>query len=583
VTTDLRVADHFSFPLELVVHQTGILARTGAGKTNTAVVIAEEVLAARQQCVILDPPGAWWGLRSSADGKAPGYEIVVLGGDHGDLPLEAGAGQTIADFVVDERASVILDLSEFSNREMTTFVTAFAERLYRRKATQRDPMLLIVEEADEVAPQQPMPEQRRMLGSIERIVKRGRMRGIGSLLITQRSASLNKNVLSQIGTLIAMQTTAPQDIKTIDDWVKDTGDQERRRQLLGGIAELPIGTAFVWSPAWLRIFECVHFRRRRTFDSSATPRPGESRVAPKTLADVDLEALRERMAATIERAKADDPQELRKRIAELERQLRQRPTETVVETRVERVEVPVLTEEDQGSLALLASRFGELNSELVSAVEALTEKLVDVTPNVERTAGGTAYIRSETPKPRPDPIPIRKNAAPAEQSSSAGNGDLSAYARRLLETFARYYPRSLTRSQLATLSGYSIRSSSFTAHVSQLRSDGLIAAAGNDLEITEAGFAALGQDAPREPQSPEELRDMWLQALRPAERAMLGALLDHYPEPLSREELSAETGYSLTSSSFSAALSVLRRHELIEDRGDRQVRASDTLFLGAPS
>jgi hypothetical protein len=41
-----------------------------------------------QQVVIVDPKGDWWGIRSSADGKAPGLPVVILGGERGDVPLE---------------------------------------------------------------------------------------------------------------------------------------------------------------------------------------------------------------------------------------------------------------------------------------------------------------------------------------------------------------------------------------------------------------------------------------------------------------------------------------------------------------
>lgn len=81
-------------------------------------------------------------------------------------------------------------------------------------------------------------------------------------------------------------------------------------------------------------------RRRETFDSSATPTSGRRRVEPRALAAVDLEALEERMAATIERAAAEDPKALRRRIIELERQLRE-AEERRPEPIVERVEVPV--------------------------------------------------------------------------------------------------------------------------------------------------------------------------------------------------------------------------------------------------
>ena len=40
----------------------------------------------------MDPKGDWWGLRAAADGKGPGLPIVIVGGEHGDVPLEVGAG-----------------------------------------------------------------------------------------------------------------------------------------------------------------------------------------------------------------------------------------------------------------------------------------------------------------------------------------------------------------------------------------------------------------------------------------------------------------------------------------------------------
>ena len=64
-------------------------------------------------------PTRWWGLRASADGKHPGLPIVILGGDHGDVPLELAAGQVIADLVIDEGISAVLDLAHFRKGEQT--------------------------------------------------------------------------------------------------------------------------------------------------------------------------------------------------------------------------------------------------------------------------------------------------------------------------------------------------------------------------------------------------------------------------------------------------------------------------------
>jgi hypothetical protein len=77
---------------------------------------------------------------------------VVLGGDHGDLPLDVASGQLIADLVVDERLSVVLDLSRFRKGEQVRFMTDFAEQLYHRN---RNPLHLVLDEADAFAPQRP--------------------------------------------------------------------------------------------------------------------------------------------------------------------------------------------------------------------------------------------------------------------------------------------------------------------------------------------------------------------------------------------------------------------------------------------
>lgn len=98
----LRLARDLLLPLEAVTQTFAILAKRGVGKTYTASVLVEELLTAGLHVCVVDPIGVWWGLRASADGTAPGLPIIVLGGEHGDVPLEVTAGEIIADFVIDE-------------------------------------------------------------------------------------------------------------------------------------------------------------------------------------------------------------------------------------------------------------------------------------------------------------------------------------------------------------------------------------------------------------------------------------------------------------------------------------------------
>jgi hypothetical protein len=76
------------------------------------------------------------------------------------------------------------------------------------------------------------PGQQRLLGAVEDLVRRGRARGLGVTLVTQRSAVLNKDVLTQVEVLVALRTIAPQDRAAIDEWIKVHGTPEQREELM---------------------------------------------------------------------------------------------------------------------------------------------------------------------------------------------------------------------------------------------------------------------------------------------------------------------------------------------------------------
>jgi hypothetical protein len=565
----LRISADLSLPLSVAGEAIGVLATRGAGKSYTSAVLVEELHAAGVQLVVLDPTGVYWGLRSSADGNSEGLPLFVLGGAHGDVPLEPTAGKLIADVIVDTGQSLILDLSDFDTKSaQTRFVADLIERLYHRKARSRSTLHLIVDEANEFAPQSggrhggDMP---RLLGAMERAVGKGRSRGLAFTLITQRSAALNKNVLDLIETLIAMRVLGPRDRKAIESWITDKQATDE-----GGVVEslprLPTGTAWVWSPV-RGILQKVAMRRIKTFDSYRTPEPGETRIEPTARAPLDVSALGDQIRATAERVKADDPRELRKQLVSLQRQLAQRPAEQVVETVVERVEVPVLN--------------GQVDR-LMTAAELLSEtstRLVEVGKQI-RSAAGEIITAVESVRRAPTatverPRPVSTFVRDSASAMLAESGPLSTYARALLETFARRHPLRLTRSQLGVLSGRSTRSSAFGPAVVELQRGGLIEGTA-DLGLTDAGWDAMGGAAPA-PQSSGEIIETWRRALPTNTSRIFDVLIAAYPLALTREEIAERTGYSLTSSAFSPALSLLRKNGLAHV-ADGGLRASEDLF-----
>jgi DNA helicase HerA-like ATPase len=67
----LNIGAGLTLPVEAVTETFAILAKRGVGKTYTAAVMVEEMVAAGLPVVVVDPIGVWWGLRSPADGRPP--------------------------------------------------------------------------------------------------------------------------------------------------------------------------------------------------------------------------------------------------------------------------------------------------------------------------------------------------------------------------------------------------------------------------------------------------------------------------------------------------------------------------------
>jgi hypothetical protein len=357
-----------------------------------------------------------------------------------------------------------------------------------------------------------------------------------------------------------LRTTSPQDRKAILDWVDY---HAVARELVESLPSLKDGEAWICSPHFLGVVERVRIRRRRTFDSGATPVAGQSRKATR-LADIDLGALQARMAETVERAQADDPKVLRKQIAELKREAAKRSTETQVETVTETVEVPVLADADLDRLA-----------EIVDGLSAGAGKIVSAANEISAALGKLQVRRSAPPVPRPQPTaPVARPPAPTprEQPASDDSLALGKAHRAILGVLAQREGQATSKRQLAVATGYAIGGGGFNNPLGALRTAGLID--GRDpIFITPAGTAAIdGQYEPL-PTGPD-LLEHWCR-LGKAHGLILRALAERYPESMSKQELADATGYEAAGGGFNNPLGKLRTLELIEGRSD--LRLTDAL------
>lgn len=580
----LKISSTLKLATDFVTQTCAILARRGAGKSYTGSVVAEELIEAGLHVCIIDPIGVWWGLRSSADGKHEGLPVVIFGGDHGDLPLESTAGTLIADVVMEKKVSAVIDLSLMRKGEQDRFVCDFAERLYFKN---RDPLHMIVDEADAFAPQKPQPGQQRMLGAMEDLVRRGRARGIGMTMVTQRSAVINKNLLSQIEVLICLQTTAPQDQAAILSWVEARGTDEECKIMMSSLASLQVGQAWVWSPAWAKVFKQVQIRERTTFDSSATPKIGTRRVEPKRLAPVEIESLKVQMAAVIEKKKADDPKELKKQIAALQAELKKAPAVKIVKEEVQIrpkiVEVPMLGKRDLALLEKMDKTVEQFSKDIARMLAEVTPPNTLARANISDVLTHASKMASQKLKPfigeGPNKVKVTVRV-PIPPSMTRGHGDekcdsLAARSldkiKRAILTVLAQYPEGRSKQQVAVIAGYA-KGGHYNNNLCNLRVNGLIEGSGQ-LKITPLGLELLGDFDPLP--TGEELAKHWYGQLESAPRKILEFLVGVYPQTATKEDIAAGVGMAV-GGHFNNSLCRLRSLELAE--GSRDIKASDNLF-----
>ena len=314
-------------PLTALDERLAIVGTSGSGKTYAAKGLVERLMDQGARVCVVDPLGVWWGLRAGAEGEAssPPCPVVVFGGRHADVALHGGMGAALGHLIGSHQMACVVDVSDLGSAVVRRgFMTAFTEALY---AANTESLHLVLDEADLWAPQRAQPDGQDLLGRVEEIVRRGRIRGFRPWLITQRPAVLHKDVLSQADILLSMKLTSSQDREAIGRWIEGQADRTEGRRILAALPRLARGEGWVWAPSD-GVLEQVTFPRIRTFDSSQTPQRGEPVTAPRTLAAVDLSAITATLASeSTDMTDGHADHLLRRQVMELGAQVRQRDRE----------------------------------------------------------------------------------------------------------------------------------------------------------------------------------------------------------------------------------------------------------------
>jgi hypothetical protein len=422
-------------------------------------------------------------------------------------------------------------------------MAAFAEALYE---TNEEPLHLVLDEADLWAPQRPIKGWESLLGHIEEIVRRGRVRGFIPWLITQRPAVVHKDVLSQADILIAMKLAASQDRDAIGAWIEGQADRQEGKRILADLPRLHRGEGYVWAPGYA-LLERLAFPPIRTFDSSRTPKRGERLVIPRTLAEVDLTAIVAALAA----AGAQDPRTSKQDLSR-HGQLQQ-------DLAAARARIAVLEEDNRQ----LKSRLSEISALAAGAARA---------PVVD--PGTPAFAETKGPRPR---IVKRERPLRVVTSDTPAASDTSIHpaARKLLTALAQHAPARFTWGQAATLAGLKPSGGHFNSGRKVLRTVGYVAETDGLVTPTPDGLKAAGE-VPPAPSTPADRLALWCSRLPAPAPEMLRTLAAQGERYMDADELAAVLGKKPSGGHWNSGIAVLRNNGLIEIDGRRYRPA--TLF-----
>lgn len=276
-------ADEVTLPVVDVLTGRGFLTgKSGSGKSDTASVVIEELLAGGFPVLVVDTDGEYWGLKET-------FEILHVGADEEcDIQVGPEHAEKLAALALDENVPIILDVSGYlAESDASGLIRETARHLFAKEKKRKKPFLILVEEVHEYIPQTGgLDDTGEMLVTIG---KRGRKHGLGLVGISQRPADVKKDFITQCDWLCWHRLT----------WDNDTSVV---RRVLGSeyadtISDLADGEAFLMAD-WDDAIRRVQIRRKKTFDAGATPDLGAfERPELKSVSDdlvADLEAISER-------------------------------------------------------------------------------------------------------------------------------------------------------------------------------------------------------------------------------------------------------------------------------------------------
>lgn len=596
-SSEIVLAKNLRLDSPTFVHsKMAILGASGGGKSGAVKRIEEELIRCRLPFIGIDPAGIMWGLRSSFDGRGEGLQVLIVGGEHADVPLVKTAGAEMAREVVEANCQVIFDLSDESETTVQKFLADFFGELYAVQGKTRTPRLVIIDEAHEILPQDVRRSESPAFAAARRIVTRGRNRGLGVCLVSQRPAGIAKSVLTQCGTLLIFGVLGTPDRKAIGDWVAAWGDEAKLKSFDSGVAALEQQECWVWSPRDFKVFERIRVANFTTFhpDFTHLQRMGMLDVQPVT---ADVSSLVKRLgpiAAKIQEERTDLA-ELPRLRADNKRLTRALEVATTAKPAgLSRGDIAKETAPLHEELRALKAKNVQLERsnkhldtgirrvrrdiELLVSPDAPTDLPADIPADMaifHPSKREAARLRTAPTPPARPASPPSPNHVARELSDDSVPIKPTGGALRMLRALAAYYPEALSYNDLGVMAEMDPGSGSFSDYRSLLRRGQYVE--NGDAGMLRASPRGFGYFVNRPPSlTREEIQASALGRVSGGAKRMLQALIEAHPHSLSNEELMGRSEMA-NSGSYSDYRSLLKRRGFVRVENGRII-AAEVLF-----
>ena len=236
-------------PATVATGRTCVIGSSGSGKSYAVGVLCEELCRNDVPFAVVDTEGEYGGLKEKFEaiwvGEEAGSDLSWEGLDLDDLARQAP-----------DISPLILDVSDLDDPKEK--VSAFLSSLYSVLTERRTPYLIVLEEADKF-----IPQAGQRLPIFAEIARRGRKRGMGLMICTQRPSLVDKNVLSQCGNQLIGKLIIQNDLQSVAQFFPGKGIPKELTNLkageffaMGGLAAQP---------------KVVVVRRRTTRHGGITP------------------------------------------------------------------------------------------------------------------------------------------------------------------------------------------------------------------------------------------------------------------------------------------------------------------------